>query len=323
MNCILLWHIMTLFLYKCPKSYTVSEQVNCTEVHRGIYDYDVMLMCKERLDIPATPFATESSTTTLLVTSSVAPTSTSPSHVLTHGATTSQIYSTTTMSPTPTTSTTSSYIRGSTSTTSHIQSTTQDPTPNRITFPPTTTPTYIQKNKTEENLSASNHISYHTVIEKNTSDANPIMVVALCLSILSIILCIVFGIWSCKKHKDYKMQSVVLPKEENQETKTKKVRKPMKRSPSQVKKMTLQDWKQLNSSLQSNPSMLNKKKVPPVNRRLKGKRHEFQPPAPHTKSVSMKVPDENKTSVTVEKNVRNVKKKESTVKSMIKKFNAT
>ena len=83
--------------------------------------------------------------------------------------------------------------------------------------------------------------------------------------------------------------------------KSKTARPMMMRRPSEVKKMTLDDWKNLQNELKSKP--------PPVNRKIKPQKKQFQhPPPPMVSSNNKPV-------------LPSVVKQHSTVKSMIKKFN--
>ena len=319
MNCILLWSLINLFLYKCPKSIDIDTTgKNCTQVHQGTYDQEIMLMCTLPIGKSATttPEPTESYTTLPPVSTTSVSTSTAPLPVETHAPTEPPEYLTTTTSSNLRKTTTSSYIPKTTSEAIHIQSTTISPTTNPPSDQPTfetTTGAYIRRNDTKSIvLTNSKQPIQQTIIQQTSPDTIPILISALSISIVSFIGCIVFGIWSYKKHQEHKVRKMVRPsgvqiemsptatqpmlqapkqdpkkeqrinqlKRMNDGSKTARAVAPkamMKRSPSQVKKMTLEDWKQLRNELK-NPTVIKK---PPVNRGNKpSMRPQRVPPAP-------------------------------------------
>ena len=319
MNCILLWSLINLFLYKCPKSIDVNTiDKNCTQVHQGTYDQEFMLMCTLPIGKSATttPEPTESYTTLPPVLTTSVSTSTAPLPVETHAPTKPPEYLTTTTSSNLRSSTTSSYIPKTTSEAIHIQSTTVSPTTNPPSDQPTfgtTTDAYILPNDTQSLVLSREQPIQQTIIQQTSPDTIPILISALSISIVSFIGCIVFGIWSYKKHQEHKVHKMVRPsgvhiemsptatqpilpapnqepqkkqridqlKRMNDGSKTARTVAPkamMKRSPSQVKKMTLEDWKQLKNELRT-PTVIKK---PPIDRSQKpSMRPQRIPPAPN------------------------------------------
>jgi len=325
MNCILLWSLINLFLYKCPQSIDVNSiGKNCTQVHQGTYDQELMLMCSLPIGKSATttPEPTESYTTLPPVSTTSVSTSTAPLPVETHAPTESPEYLTTTTSSNLRKTTTSSYIPKTTSEAIHIQSTTISPTTNppsdQQTFE-TTTDTYILPNNTKSFVLTREQPIQQTIIQQTSPDTITILISALSISIVSFIGCLVFGIWSYKKHQEHKAHNMVRPsgvqlemsptatqpmlqppkqdpqrkqrtnqlKRMNDGSKTARTPAPktmISRSPSQVKKMSLEDWRQLRNELKT-PTVIKK---PPVNRGQKpSMRPQRIPPAPGTEVKPM------------------------------------
>tara|TARA_Y100001936_G_C16030265_1_gene645063 strand:+ start:717 stop:1556 length:840 start_codon:yes stop_codon:yes gene_type:complete len=252
-------------------------------------------MCSQTLEsfVTTTPTPTESSTTLPPVSTTLAPQSTEPSHATTHALTTLPVYLTTTTLSNPSQTTTPSYTSTPTSTSTHIQTTTDSPTKDQIAFNRNSS-TFIQKT--------------NTIIEKE-SNVMGLLIATLSISVVSSIACVVFGVWSYKQHQNNKQQKMVRPsvanvelsptqfapmlkdekKELRQSMRENRQRaaqlhrmeqgsmtsRPMMKRPSQVKKMTLEDWKRLRSELTPNTPAVIKK--PPVKRNLKPTR---APPAP-------------------------------------------
>ena len=168
MKCILLWSIVNLFLYKCPKLAQPPAANNCTQVHEGTYDQEFILMCSQTLEsfVTTTPTPTESSTTLPPVSTTLAPQSTEPSHATTHALTTLPVYLTTTTLSNPSQTTTPSYTSTPTSTSTHIQTTTHSPTKDQIAFNRNAS-TFIQKTNTIiEKESKCNGVAYRHFIDQ-------------------------------------------------------------------------------------------------------------------------------------------------------------
>lgn len=346
MNCILIWSIVNLFLYKCPNVAVLPLDKNCTTVHEGTYDQEFMLMCSEPIETPAT--TTQSSMENETSTTTASPpqvhTSTLPSYSPPPATTTQQTHSTTAESLDPNASTTPSSTTEMMTTSTHMLQTTTSQPKN----PSTTTFAFIIENNSyippNESKVLQTPILQQTIIHHETD--NTVIIVALCISSVSLIGCVLFAVWSCKKHAEHKKHKIVRPSGVNVELsptattplrgaddvenqlKTNKqkmnilhaktarpferkvsqvsgsqtTRAPtmMNKRPSQVKKMSLQDWKQLQSEL---------KKKPIVNRKTKPPKKQFKgPPAPVVSQQQLKIPPLN---------MKNV----STVKTMIDKFN--
>jgi hypothetical protein len=290
MYCLLLWFTANLFLYKCPNGVSPPMDKNCTNVHSGTYDQEYVLMCTELIYLPTTTrLATTTqriATTTPMVTTPLAHTSTELLSSTAHAATTPRIYSTTTMSSNHSHTTTNSLYRPTTTKLpNHIQLTTGHPISNQTTFN-ASHPSYIDNNTPNS-----------VVIIQESSH---ILIIALVTSSVSFIGCIALGIWSFHQHQLHKRNKVVRPddielssietieKEEQEDVDVEQQKQRVeqlkrmengsitsrkatpkktmiKRTPSQVKKMTLDDWKQFRDTI-THPTVV---KTPPVDRTRK------------------------------------------------------
>lgn len=335
MKCILLWTLINIgYLYKCPNVLEQPACCNCTTVHTATYDQEFMVMCTESIEKSATTTLppTETSTTPSMVSQSPVTTSTLPSTTQTPVYTTTEIQTTTVQSTTPYLTSTPEYR-----TTTKLDQTLKTTTTQGPSTHPTTTVLssfnndnykYIPTNRSDPDV-------YQTIIHQ-TSDNVPILITSLSISALALIGCISLTIWTYRKHKEVRVQKMVRPSQVNLELspsstqtltqnddvesqlalnkikmekikknvqtnpKAKTARPMMTRRPSEVKKMTLDDWKKLQNELKSKP---------PVNRKIKPQKKQFKHlPLPT-------VPSNNKPILP------SVVQKNSTVKSMIKKFN--
>lgn len=286
MYCLLLWLTANLFLYKCPNSLSPPVDKNCTTVHSGTYDQEYMLMCTESMYPPTTTeietTTQQISTTTSVATTPLVYTSTEPLSSTTRAVTTSEIYSTTTMLSNHSHTTTNSlYIPTTTKLPNHTQLTTIYPIINQTTFN-TSEPSYIQ-----------NSPNSVVIIQESSY----ILIIALVTSSVSFIGCIGLGIWSFRQHQLHKRNKIVRPddielsnieKEEQEDVDIEKqkqrteqlqrmengsitsrkatpTKKMIKRTPSQVQKMTLDDWKKFRDGI-THPTVV---KMPPVDRTKK------------------------------------------------------
>lgn len=294
MYCLLLWFKSNLFLYKCPNIVSPPIDKNCTTVHSGTYDQEYMLMCMESLyPSTTTPIPTTTqqiATTTSVATTPVVYTSTEPLSSTTRAVTTSEIYSTTIMSSNHSHTTTSSLYKPITTTLpNRTQLTTLYPTINQSAFN-TSEQTYIEKN-------APNSV----VIVKESSHILIIALVISCISFIGCIALGIWSFRQHQLHKRNKIvrpddielssienvnngniENVNNEKQEDLKAEKQKQRveqlqrmengsitsrkhttkKMVKRTPSQVQKMTLEDWRQFRDTIK-HPTVV---KTPAVDR---------------------------------------------------------
>ena len=308
---------------------------NCTTVHTGTYDQEFMVVCDESIEIPTTTpvLPTETYTTTSTAIPLLATTSTESLQTQTPVVTTTAIYSTTTelLSPSPSSSLsyTTSTTPASTPQTTTIQNQPKDQSKN-LSYTNKTS-SYI------ENISSDPPAIYNTIIQRESNTA--ILITSISISMVALIGCIGLTIWSYRKHHETKHQKIVRPTEVNLELsptakqpmlkgskddidienqlkmnklKTNKIRQQqgphtdrpmMQKRPSQIRKMTLADWRKLQAELKP-------RSKPQINRKLKPPKNVFKPPAPSVNQPKMIVPQ-----------MKTVVKNQSTVNKMIKKFN--
>ena len=284
MKCILIWSSVTLFLYTCPNSMMPDTTgKNCTEVHEGTFDQETMLMCSARLDQghATTTGAGQSRTTTPVATTPWVQTSTSPSSELPHVMTTT---------PVPTVVTGVSY-----------HTTSSSPPMNLRT---TTSPTRIPRSTERPIASPSNSSSPVTSVEYIPAD-NALAIVGLSVASVSVLGSSLFAFFIWRKYKEIRETKMVRPMEDNSEIEMQEqlkinktrmdqlhrfqkgsmtARKPPRAS--QVKNMTLDQWKELRNNLDPTPASIRK---PIVKREMKPMR--APPPAPEN-SVKPKLNDQ-------------------------------
>lgn len=346
MKCILIWTLInTGYLYKCPNFIEQPTCCNCTTVHSGTYDQEFMVMCNEPIETPATTtqLPTEIATTPSTVSVPPVTTSTSPLTTQKPALTTTETRTTTIQSTTP--SQTSTPLHKSTTESIHTPEieTTTDPL-SRLTT--TLSPSFGKHKYDYIPTNRSDPAVYKTIIQQS-SDNIPILITSLVISGLALFGCISLSIWSYKKHKETKVQKMVRPSQINLELspsatqpltekkddlenqlkvnklqtdkvrqvlrnapKAKTARPIMSKRPSEVKNMSLNDWKQLRNELQSKTKLKTK---PQVNRKLKPPKKEFQiPPLPSVKPNNKPI---------VPNSMEPVINKQSMVQNIINKFN--
>ena len=283
MKCILLWAIINSFLYRCPSNLETPSCCNCTVVHMGTYDQDVMIMCSEQIETPATTTLAPMgiATTTSTASPPSGRTSTVSSSSTTHSPTTTQIRSTTQSSEdpgssedpsnTPQTSTAGSYTSQTT------QRPGQNPSDSNRAFT-TNGPTNIDKNKMNSSL-RSNSVIHHTVIQKSD---DPSGIIAIIISSVAIVSLIVFGVWSHKRHEENKRHKMVRPSIEISPTRAQplvhkqnrnswavqqpsraQTTRPMNKRPSELGRMSPGGWRRLQEELKSVPPRGSGPNAPP------------------------------------------------------------
>lgn len=310
---------------------------NCTTIHTGTYDQEFMVICDESIETPTTTPATptEIYTTTSTAIPLVATTSTESLSTQTPVETTTAVYLTTTESLSPSPSSSLSYTTSttpaSTPQTTTILNQSKDQSKNL---------SYTNESSSYiENISTDPPAIYNTIIQQESPTNTAILITSISISIVALIGCIGLTIWSYRKHHETKHQKMVRPSEVNLELsptakqpmlkgskddidienqlkmnklKMNKIRQQqgphtdrpmMQKRPSQIKKMSLADWRKLQAELKQ-------KSKPQVNRKLKPPKNQFKPPAPSVNQPKMVVPQ-----------MKTVVNKQSTVNKMIKKFN--
>ena len=309
-----------MYLYRCPN--LLDTPYNCTKVHSGTYDQEFIALCNELIETPATTTLTptETYTTTSTGPPPQPPTSIVSASPTTHAPSTTTERSVTTTSLRRTDTTTAVYIP--LTTTSIVQS--MMTTPNLVTDPGTDPPSFDNKTKSYIPTKPTQMIT-QTIVHK-TDDAA--LIVSIVISSVSLIGCVIFGVWSYKKHQEHKTHKMVRPSQveiEVSPTATQPlVKKPenpplnpkdsildtqlkmdkqarekagarekiMNKRPSQIKNnMTLQDWRKLNKELKPKVNRTNKPKtfVPPL------RQHGPRPALPTSRRQPPPVPDVNNT----------------------------
>lgn len=312
MKCLLLWTLTNIYLYRCPN--LLDTPHNCTKVHSGTYDQEFIALCNELIETPATTTLTptEIYTTTSTVPPPQPPTSTVSASPTTHAplTTTERLVTTTSLRRTDTT--TAVYIPLTTTLIDQSMTT----TPNQVTNPGTDPPSFDNKTKSYIPTKPTQMIT-QTIVHKTDDTA---LIVSIVISSVSLIGCVVFGVWSYKKHQEHKTHKMVRPSQveiEVSPTATQPlVKKPplkpkdsirdaqlkmdvkarekagardkiMNKRPSQIKNhMTLQDWKKLNKELKPKVNRTTKPKtfVPPL------QQHGPRPALPTTRRQPPPVP---------------------------------
>jgi hypothetical protein len=296
-------------------------------VHSGTYDQEFIALCNEPIEKPATTTQTpmEIYTTTSTELPPQSPTSTVSVFPTTHVQSTTTERSTTTTSLRRSDTTTAEYIPSTT--TSIVQSTTTtlnpttDPGKEPSSFQNTTN-TYIPTKQTQQ-------IIEKTIVQKSNDAA---IIISIVISSVSLVGCIAFAIWSYNKHQEHKTHKLVRPSQveievsptskqplvkkpekpliksrdnireaqikmdKNAREKAAKREKMMNKRPSQIKNLTLDDWKRLNSELKPQVNRNTKPKtfVPPLRQQgprpvLSNNRRQ-PPPVPTSAAMSVKTP---------------------------------
>jgi hypothetical protein len=274
MKCLLLWATINVYLYRCPNLMTTP--FNCTKVHSGTYDQEFIALCNELIETTTT--TDQSSMVAYTTTSTESPqsisTSTVSQHQSGHEGTTTSTRSSTPGSGNPIGATT----------------TVHSPTPKQRNTPVGTTtprlggspsgsfgtigPQYIPPNET-------------TVVHKTiVNEYDPAMtIIAICLSVFSIFGCVVLSIWIYKKQKELKVHKMIRPSQvdieisptstkplvNNRDARNSWAKRPhtsrpmMSKRPSEVKKLTLDDWRNLQKQIHTRvPPPVNRSNKPPV-----------------------------------------------------------
>ncbi len=276
MKCLLLWTTVNMYLYRCPN--IMSTPFNCTKVHSGTYDQEFIALCNEPIETTTT--TDRSSMVAYTTTSTESPQSISTSTVSQpqsgHGATTTTTRSSTPGSENPSGATTSVYT----------------PTPKQRNTPANTTTPRPGGNPSESFTTRSRQFippNDTTVVHKTiVNEYDPAMtIIAICLSVFSLFGCVVLTIWAYKRQRDFKVQKLVRPSQVDIEispTSTKPLvdkraprnswaeqkrphtsRPMMSKRPSEVKKLTLDDWKKLQKQIHKNvPPTVDRSRKPPV-----------------------------------------------------------
>ena len=361
MKCLLLWTMLNVgYLYKCPSIVDQPICCNCTTIHTGTYDQEFMVMCSESIEKPATTTLKpmEISTTTSTVSPQLVTTSTELPSLPTLVPTTTKIYSPTSTSTNPSQTYAPSYTTSTQSWTTQSSTTTENPT-EYPTVNPTTLPSFNNTisayivNKTTDPTDAP--AIYNTIVNHPMNTA--IIITSICISAVALVGCIGLTIWTYKKHRETKSHKMVRPSQVNIEIsptakqpmlkgskddidienqlrvnklKMDKVhndnkaphtdRPMMSRRPSSLKKMSVDDWRRLQAELKP-------KYKPQVNRKLKPPKNQFKPPAPNTNQPRHQIapfvakPQAKHTVPTRKINISEVAGTQSTVKTMINKFN--
>lgn len=353
MKCLLLWTMINIgYLYKCPSVVDQPTCCNCTTIHTGTYDQEFMVMCSESIEKPATTTLEpmEISTTTSTVSPQLVTTSTELPSLPTLVPTTTKIYSPTSTSTTPSQTYAPSYTTSTQSWTTQSSTTTENPTEYPTVNPTTlalfndTINAYIV-NKTTDPTDAP--AIYNTIVNHPMDTA--ILITSICISAVALVGCIGLTIWTYNKHRETKTHKMVRPSQVNIEIsptakqpmlkgskddidienqlrvnklKMNKIRQQqgphtdrpmMSRRPSSLKKMSVDDWRRLQAELKT-------KSKPQVNRKLKPPKNQFKPPAPNTNQPRLQVAPHHRVP-TRKINISDVAGAQSTVKTMINKFN--
>ena len=201
MQCLLIWSMVNLYLYRCPKA--ISPIENCTIVYTATYDADFMTMCTTPIAAPGTTTETSTETVTPLPEewSPTPQSDTVPSPSPLHVQTTTQIHSEAPVSPSPSTQTPSS------STTTPIPLPPQSPTTTtRPVSSPSPVASVVTENKT---YIPTSDLKAHTTIIHNTDTS--ITIASLVLGIVAVVGCIVGGIYVNMKHREHYKNKVVRP----------------------------------------------------------------------------------------------------------------
>lgn len=272
MKCLLLWTTVNMYLYRCPN--IMSTPLNCTKVHTGTYDQEFIALCSEPIETTTT--TTQGSMVAYTTTSTEAPpparTSTVSQSHSGHGPSTTTTRSVESTSGYPKSTTTSVYNSTTSKPRTQSYTTTKRPEKGPSDSFNTNNPPYIPPNES-------------TVVHKTiVNEYDPAMtIVAICLSVFSIFGCVVLSIWAYKKQKDSKVQKMVRPSQvdiEMSPTSTKPLvnKNPPRNSwaeqkrphtsrpkrPSEVKKLTLDDWKKLQKQLHKSAPRVDRSRKPPV-----------------------------------------------------------
>ena len=182
MQCILLWNTAILYLYRCPM-HLIGTLSGCESVHEGTYDYEFIAMCNRSLEIATTT----AYATTVPATTTTAPTTTELPYIEpTTTSTTTKIVSTTTESPDPVTTT---------ATTTTLFLSHQTTTVRPVKYPPPLGNNTIKQVE-------------RTIYSTDGSVLNVVAIVVSCLALMG---CIVGIIYLHFRHGGLKNRKVVRP----------------------------------------------------------------------------------------------------------------
>jgi len=238
MKCLLIWEAAQLFLYRCPEAMSPPGG-NCTIVHQGTYDAEFMAMCTLPIVLHETttqiPMETVQTSTSVLSPSPAYDISPSPS--LRHVETTTQTSVEDRASPSPSTGTPTPSRIETTPFPSQTSTTTQRPEPDLLVTPspvPQSDATFIPSNQPQPQPS-------------DVSSSHTLAVVAVVVSVLSILGCfgsLAYILW---RHKHSAAQKAVRPSQVdiqlavkealNQMTDVKTIEDSMKANEHRMKKM--------------------------------------------------------------------------------------
>ena len=206
MKCLLIWQAVNLFLYRCPAM--VPPITNCTTIHEGTYDAEFMTMCSAPIETPETTTQTPMEPArTSSAGSSPSPQSgnelsPSPQRV----ETTTRIPVEGTMSPSPSSESDHSYTIKTTPSPFRSNPTTKSrassPSPAASVVPDTDEP-FIPRNASKQVIRTETKI-----IERSDS---PLVIVALVVSIVSVVVCITGVLHMRHRHADMVRRKSVGP----------------------------------------------------------------------------------------------------------------